>query len=323
LQRLFLGVDGGGTKCRMRLADENLKILAEAVVGAPSNLQVRSGDAAYGAIRDLTDEVFGKAGLDATKDAANTHACFGMAGGRMRSARESFASRDFPFAHVEVFDDIDIARAGAHEGEEGAVLIIGTGSAGLGVMNGARHQVGGWGFLVGDSMAGAILGRELLRRSLHAHEGLEPGSPLTRALIAEFDDDLDTLMSWSFNNPDAHAEMMELYEEGHSPYPALAVPARPADYGRFVPLLLEHFDSGDPVAAELMAFQMRSIDRYVDWFRMRGARAIAIVGGLGERLFDLIAERHGPIIVRPQAEPLQGAVILARQIHDGVEPPKP
>lgn len=316
MQKLFVGVDGGGTKCRMRLSDENLEPLAESVIAAPSNLQVRNGDAAYAAIKELIEEVFPKAGLDPVEDAKKAHACFGMAGGRMKSAREAFAKRDFPFASLDVFDDIDIARAGAHEGEDGAVLIIGTGSAGLGIMNGERHQVGGWGFLVGDTMAGAIFGRELLRKSLLAHEGLEPRSPLTEAVMERFDSDGDTMMEWSFNNPDARAEMIELHEEGLGPAPAGAVPARPADYGKFVPLAFEYFDKGDPVAAELMTFELQAIDQYVHWFMSRGAKSIAIVGGFGARLFDMLVDRYGDVIVRPKSEPLQGAVILAKQIFD-------
>lgn len=320
MQKLFLGVDGGGTKCRMRLSDENLKPLAEATIAAPSNLQVRDGNAAYGAILDLIEDVFTRAGLNAKADAAKAHACFGMAGARMVSARESFAKRTFPFASVDVFDDIDIARAGAHEGEDGAVLIIGTGSAGLGVMNGERFQIGGWGFLVGDTMAGAILGRELLRKSLLAHDGLEPSSPLTEAVMARFDNDGDKMMAWSFDNPEACAEMKELHAEGLSHAPSGPIPARPADYGQFVPLFAEHFDKGDPVAAELMNFELLAIDQYVHWFMARGAKTIAIVGGFGERLFDMLVERYGPVITRPKSEPLQGAVILAKQIHDGNQP---
>ena len=62
--RYFIGVDGGGTKCRMRLTDTDLNILAEAVTDKPSNLQVRGGDAAYEAVTDLIADVFDKAGLD-------------------------------------------------------------------------------------------------------------------------------------------------------------------------------------------------------------------------------------------------------------------
>ena len=81
MPRYYLGVDGGGTNCRVRLADENLVTLAE-VKNGRSNLQIDDGDPAYKAISDGTRDVFAKAGLDYA-ETANTYACFGMAGGRM------------------------------------------------------------------------------------------------------------------------------------------------------------------------------------------------------------------------------------------------
>ena len=202
MPKYFIGVDGGGTKCRMRLTDTDLNILAEAVTDKPSNLQVRSGDAAFEAIADLIAGVFDKAGLDRS-ESHHAAACFGMAGARMKSARLAFQQRDFPLENVIVFDDIDIARAGAHGENDGGVMIIGTGSAAMALVNGKRIQSGGWGFFVGDTMSGAILGREMLRRSLLAFDDLEKKTPLTEAVMAKFDNDADKLMAWSFDNDKA------------------------------------------------------------------------------------------------------------------------
>ena len=63
MARYFLGVDGGGTNCRVRLADEHLATLAEAN-GGRSNLQLEGGEPAYRSIMDGTREVFSKAGVD-------------------------------------------------------------------------------------------------------------------------------------------------------------------------------------------------------------------------------------------------------------------
>ncbi len=314
LAQYYLGVDGGGTKCRMRLADQNLVTLGEAVSQTPSNLQVRNGDAAYHAVMELIGPVFAAAGLDISA-ASQTHACFGMAGARMKSARLAFAGRDFPFAFLKVVDDIDIARAGAHEGGDGAVLIIGTGSAGLGLVNGQRLQIGGWGFLVGDAMSGAILGRKLLRKSLLAFEGIEPGSPLSEAVMAKFDNQPDKMMAWSFDNQEAKKDFLALQASGFSSYQIAPVPARPTDYGSFVPLLFDYYGKGDPIAKELMDSELKSIDKYVHWFTKRGAKALAVVGGLGQALFPILKERYGSLLVRPKSEPLHGALVLARQAH--------
>ncbi|HTJ56540.1 MAG TPA: BadF/BadG/BcrA/BcrD ATPase family protein [Devosiaceae bacterium] len=287
MARYYLGVDGGGTNCRIRLADADLTTLADAN-GGRSNLQIEGGEPAFRSIMDGTREVFEKAGVDYA-ETASTFACFGMAGGRLPSAREAFEQRPWPFAKVRVYDDIDIARAGALGGEDGGAIIIGTGSAALAMVNGQRFQCGGWGFHIGDQMSGAILGRELVRWAVEAGDGLVEGSPLTAAVVEKLGGNLDAVMDWSFND------------------------RRPADYGALIPLFFEYYEQGDPVARELMAIEFGYIDNYVHWFRKRGVTKMAAVGGFGTRLYPLLVERYGDFIVTPRHEPLHGAVILAKQ----------
>jgi glucosamine kinase len=305
LTRYYLGVDGGGTNCRIRLADENLVTLADAA-GGRSNLQIDAGDPAFRSITEGTREVFAKAGIDFAQT-ANTYACFGMAGGRLPSARDAFAARPWPFAAVKVYDDIDIARAGAHGGEDGAVIIVGTGSAALAMVKGERHQCGGWGFHIGDQMSGAILGRELVRRTVEAADGLVDGSPLTEAVLNRFGGDINAIMEWSFPKDDRPATAAT------ASAPATLLGRAPAEFGALMPLFFEYFEKGDAVAEELMALELGYIDNYVKWFKARGVGKMAAVGGFGTRLYPLLIARYGDFIVHPQHEPLHGAVILAKQ----------
>jgi glucosamine kinase len=283
----YLGVDAGGTNCRVRLADADLKTLADAG-GGRSNLQLEGGEPAFRSIMDGTREVFAKAGIDYA-ETANTFACFGMAGGRLPSAREAFELRPWPFAKTRVYDDIDIARAGAHGGEDGAVVIIGTGSAALAMVDGKRYQCGGWGFHIGDQMSGAILGRELVRWAVEADDGLVEGSPLTAAVVKQLGGSLDAVMDWSFRD------------------------RKPADYGALMPMFIDYYEQGDAVAQKLMAIELGYIENYVNWFKARGVTKMAAVGGFGTRLYPLLIERYGDFIVTPRHEPLHGAVILAKQ----------
>ena len=303
----YLGVDGGGTNCRVRLADENLVTLAE-VKNGRSNLQIDDGEPAWKAISDGTRDVFAAAGIDYGQT-ANTYACFGMAGGRMHTAREAFANRPWPFAGVKVFDDIDIAHAGALGGEDGAVIIVGTGSAALAMVNGQRYQAGGWGFQIGDQMSGAILGRELVRYSVEAEDGLVEASPLTRAVIAALGGDNQAVMTWSFATDKNVRIVGEDGSEGHED---LLIGRAPAEFGKLAPLFIEYFEQGDPVAKKMMDLQMSYVDTYVSWFKARGVDKMAVVGGFGQRLLPLLKERYGDFVRLPLYEPLHGAVLLAR-----------
>ena len=304
----YLGVDGGGTNCRVRLADENLVTLAE-VKNGRSNLQIDDGEPAFRAISDGTRDVFQAAGLDYA-ETANTYACFGMAGGRMDTARAEFAARPWPFAGVKVYDDIDIAHAGALGGGEGGVIIVGTGSAAMSIVNGKRYQAGGWGFQIGDQMSGAILGRELARYSVEAEDGLVEASPLTRAVIAHLGGDNQAAMTWSFATA---MDLKIISRDGTEGCDDALIGRAPAEYGKLMPLFIEHFDKGDPVAARMMDIQLGYIDTYVRWFKGHGAQVMAIVGGFGQRLFPILEQRYGSFVALPKYEPLHGAVILAKQ----------
>lgn len=305
MPRYYLGVDGGGTNCRIRLANENLETLADAA-GGRSNLQIEAGDPAFRSITEGTREVFHKAGIDIA-EARNTYACFGMAGGRLPSARDAFEQRPWPFARVKVYDDIDIARAGAHGGEDGAVIIVGTGSAAMALVDGQRYQCGGWGFQIGDQMSGAILGRELVRRAVEASDGLVSGSPLTDAVVAKLGGSIDAVMDWSFPQ-DPRGPM-----PAGNGAPSTLLGRAPAEFGALIPMFFDFYEQGDPVAKELMELELSYIDTYVRWFKARGVTRMAAVGGFGTRLYPLMIERHGDFIVRPVDEPLHGAVILAKQ----------
>ena len=308
MTRYYLGVDGGGTNCRVRLADENLQTLAE-VKNGRSNLQIDAGEPAFKAISEGTRDVFRAAGIDFAQ-AANTHACFGMAGGRMDSARANFAARPWPFAGVKVYDDIDIAHAGALGGGEGGVIIVGTGSAAMSIVGGKRYQAGGWGFQIGDQMSGAILGRELARYSVEAEDGLVEASPLTKAVIASLGGDNQAAMTWSFATD---MGLRIISRDGTEGCDDALIGRAPAEFGRLMPLFFDYYEKGDPVASKMMDIELGYIDTYVRWFKSHNARVLAVVGGFGERLFPNLQQHYGNYIALPKFEPLHGAVILAKQ----------
>ena len=56
-----------------------------------------------------------------------------------------------------------------------------------------RHA-GGWGLVLGDECSGAWLGRELLRATLRAYDGVDAGSPLAETVMKDFDGDTSQLV---------------------------------------------------------------------------------------------------------------------------------
>jgi len=72
----FLGVDGGGTSCRARLADAAGAVLGTGAAG-PANIRLGL-EAAFGAVREATRQCLAEAGL--APDGTSMVACLAMAG---------------------------------------------------------------------------------------------------------------------------------------------------------------------------------------------------------------------------------------------------
>src|SRR5207245_7235268 len=72
---IFLGVDGGGTRCRARLADRAGRILGEGVAG-PANIRLGL-EASLAAVMDTGRQCLGEAGLR-EKAQGPTTACLAL-----------------------------------------------------------------------------------------------------------------------------------------------------------------------------------------------------------------------------------------------------
>ncbi|MFC6673228.1 BadF/BadG/BcrA/BcrD ATPase family protein [Marinobacterium aestuariivivens] len=148
----LLGVDGGGTSCRVRLCDASGRTLGE---GRAGSANVRLGvDQAYAAILAATDEALSVAGLDRSV-LVRTRAGFGLAGAVDEARKNAVRQYRHPFAAVAVETDAHTACLGAHGGGNGAILILGTGSCGVFHQDGRFQNVGGWGFMISDQGSGA------------------------------------------------------------------------------------------------------------------------------------------------------------------------
>src|SRR5204862_1670034 len=136
-------------------------------------------------------------------------------------------SRHLPFRHTLIISDAQAACIGAHAGEDGGVIVIGTGSVGWAMIDGREYRVGGWGLPLSDEGSAAWLGREALRQALRAHDGRIAPTALLRRLLDEFAGDPYTIVR-------------------------SADSARPAEFGRLAPLVVEYAKQLDPAAVELM-----------------------------------------------------------------------
>ncbi len=282
---LFLGVDGGGSKCRARLSDAGGRALGEGL-GGPANIW-RDLEQAMRSVLAACRGAAQSAGL-AESAFCDAHAGFGLAGAGQRSAVERFAALPHPFASISVESDAYAAWLGAFGGADGGIVIVGTGSCGLAVVRGVATYVGGLGAEVSDEGSGAAIGRGAVRRALWAQDGRAPMTDLAAALLAAFAGGREPMIDW-------------------------AKAAEPLDFARFAPLVFEHARAGDPLGRALVMEAAAEIARIAERLLAVGAPAIALLGGLAEPLRPWLPAALAARLAAPAADALDGAILMARR----------
>lgn len=180
---IYIGIDGGGTKTRLRATDEADRVLCEAT-GGGSSLTSLSPERVERHLRELLDEVFGR-GIPQERCAA---LCLGSAGAMeagVRAQLKEMLRRICPrISRIEVVSDSVGALFGAYENGQGVLLVSGTGSVGIALgARGILSRVGGWGHLIDDDGSGYEIGRQVLRAVLGAQDGRRPATALTRLVL--------------------------------------------------------------------------------------------------------------------------------------------
>lgn len=277
----YLGIDGGGTRCRARLTDAQGKVLAQAE-GGPANV-FSAWDAAVGAL----DALIAQIADDAQLPAAQMRIVAGLAGANVPSVQRRLADWRPRCAALRVVTDVEIACIGAHGGAPGAVFIVGTGSQGACWDGEGFTLLGGWGFALSDLGSGAVLGQRALRLALLAHEAVMPASPLTHRLMARFAQDAETLLLWSQR-------------------------ATTADWGSVAPEVFAAAQQGDVHGLTLVRQSAEEIALMAQPLLARQSGKLALMGGLAQPIEPYLPEALRRVLTAPQGDALSGALALAR-----------
>jgi glucosamine kinase len=278
----FLGIDGGGSRCRARIRDASGTLLAEATGGASNIYQDFRG--ALATIMDTSRAAAQTAGVTTLQ----LHAGLGIAGVVTSVGAEKIVEAALPFASVTVDNDAYAACVGAFGGGDGGIVIAGTGSIGFALVGGARHMVGGWGFQLGDHGSGAWVGHHAVRRAALALDGLlQPTRLITDVLSRTGGTRLD-LSRWSEQ-------------------------ARPKDYAQFAPLVFECAAQGDVQGMMIVIEGASAISNLGRALLARGAKAICLLGGLSGAYPPYLDADVKQALVAPGADAVDGAIMMARR----------
>jgi glucosamine kinase len=281
---LFLGVDGGGTGCRARLETAGGNILGQGLSGpATTRLGIEQ---AWASIMVAIDAALMEAEV-LKADHARIRVGIGLAGVGRKGALEALQACPHDFLRVDFISDGLAACFGAHSGQDGAIVIAGTGSVGIGRVNGRDLRVGGYGFPISDEGSGADLGLQAVRLALRAHDGRIERTALLGDVLHRFRDDPAEAVAWM---------------DG----------ATATDYATFAPVVMRHADQGDAAARRIVQSAAEQIDALVRALFDQGAPRVSLLGGMASAIEPWLAPDVRRRLKPADGDAVSGAIILAR-----------
>jgi glucosamine kinase len=259
---IVIGLDGGGSKTRVIVADEQGRTIS--TIEGPG-CAVRPGGV------ERSAETIAALVRDALASAGMTHVvpkalCAGVAGVGRDADRQALwqALTSAELAdEVVVHPDAAVALDDAFGEDAGILLVAGTGSIAYARSPaGTFGRCGGWGPVFGDEGSGAWIGRRALSVVTAASDGREPETALTGAVLtATQSNEVRDLVDW-------------------------AAAATPAQLATLAPAVFATAQAGDlrasaivTLAAEELTLHVRALARqqFVD---ERAAVQVALAGGL-------------------------------------------
>jgi glucosamine kinase len=298
MSTIVVGIDGGGSRTRVMVADESGQQLGSA---EGTGSAVRPGEA------ERSAQIMESLVREALASCAMTHVmpkvlCAGAAGvgreGERQALWQALASRELA-EEVVVHADAAVALDDAFGDGAGILLISGTGSVAFGRgPTGDVDRCGGWGPMCGDEGSGAWIGRRALSVVTAASDGREPDTALVGAILTAAElDQPEGLIAWA----------------------AGSTPSRLAE---LAPVVVITADAGDlranailSLAAEELALHVRTLARRL-FGEERASCPVALAGGLlapGASLRRRVEHRLKSAVpgaqIRPdEVVPVRGAV---------------
>lgn len=283
-ERYLLGVDGGGTGCRARIETETGEVLGQGLSGpATTRLGI---DKAWASVMTAIEAALLEAGLGPDAQGA-IRAGIGLAGIGRKGALEALQALPHPFSGIAFISDGLAACLGSHSGQDGAIVIAGTGSIGIGRIEGRDLRVGGYGFPISDEGSGADLGLQAVRLALRAHDGRVETTALLAEVMQRFQNDPAEAVAWM---------------DG----------ASATDYATFAPLVMRHANQGDAAGRRIVQSAAEQVDGLVRALFGQGASRVTLLGGLSSAITPWLSPDVRHRLKPADGDAVSGAIILAR-----------
>ena len=288
----LIGVDGGGTGTRVRLARAHDGALTTVSTGRAGPSALAHGiERAWDAIGAAIAEAFANAGLTPAPRAAIAVGA-GLAGVHNKAWAQQFIDANPGYAALRLETDGYTTLLGAHAGRPGVIVAIGTGSVGQALLpDGVQREAGGWGFPAGDEASGGWMGLRAVNLVERVVDGRAPNSAFATALIEACGGGRDAIQLWLGR-------------------------ANQTAYAQLAPIVVDHANSDLDARAILTAagLEVASLAHALD---PSGALPLALCGGLGEPLRAWLPADLAARCGAPQGDAAEGALrMIAQHVNE-------
>ena len=290
-KNIFIGVDGGATKTHVIVVDDGNNLLGEAL-GGPSVIRFDTS-AAWQEILKTLDSALKTTSIRLDDEKYCFHAGMGITGCEIKESHEKFVNTKHPFHNLLVLQDSYTACIGAHGGQDGAIVIIGTGVVGIAQSNDKIFQVSGWGFPHDDKGSGAWFGLKAVSLTMQHYDGrFKENSELFNLVLEKFDNDFSKLVTWANN-------------------------ARPTHFASIAPLVIKLAEKKDKVALDLLKRAAKHVDEVGLCLLEKASRdkkiPCALFGGISGLMENYLSPEFRSYLVKPKYNAAMGAVLAIKK----------
>lgn len=288
-QDIFIGVDGGGTKTKVLIEDRSGTFIGEAIGGA-ANIRLSVAQA-WESINNAISLALQNSMINLNSSDYNFHIGLGLAGVSIKKAVEEFLQTPHNFTSIILESDAHIACLGAHEGNDGSIISIGTGVIGYMINQGQNYRVSGWGFPHADTGGGAWLGMEAIRYTFSWLDGCIDKSEMVTSIYEHFNSNLMHLVAW-------------------------ANKSNSTQFATIAPFVIKALQQNDPYAIELIkrsAIEVELLFKALNnKIKTKHNINCQLLGGISPFLYPYVQNKEHIVLSNPKISAVKGAVYMIR-----------
>lgn len=303
--KYYIGIDGGGTKTKCILTDENLNTLFENI-GGPSNFLVIGAEKVSETILDHISKCCISQNITSDLIAAIV---LGTTGAGRKSDVEILEKqilkdskeKNIKINKLRIESDARIALEGAFSGKAGSILIAGTGSIMFGKdEEDVIHRIGGYGRYIGDEGSGYRIGRKGLNAVARAFDGRAKQTRISDLLQQEF----------SISSPE---ELITEVYRNNFKIPSVA------------PIVFDAAESGDVTAQRILEDEANELLAHLSAMKTKlnvSTLKVSLIGSIlttpnyFSYLFnEMVVRKYNDVkIMEAEHSPEYGAVLMAKKL---------